>query len=329
MLLLKGFFRKKSTIVYLIIYTIIMTTIIFSFFLIKHNEKIINDITKKRSYITMTSSKDYYNEIDNIKNVIGIERIILFEPDNDCNTFKHQSYQIFNLDGTYIEYTNDEPKINWEDFSESSNSIIYILPDKEHKLKDNEIALSKSGLEYVDSVILDNLIGQNVSFIYNNEKFEFTIKCFYDSKNKEMSISENKFYELLPNSFYSYKIYIDDYSKESETVQQLESINDKENIEVDRFHIYDGIDNENASRDLINIFEIVSFFAIIMFVFVFIIVSKNILSDEKKNIQIERMLGYNKTQLRKYITVKILVLVLIALFISIIISKIINILFLK
>ena len=76
MLLLKGFFRKKSTIVYLIIYTIIMTTIIFSFFLIKHNEKIINDITKKRSYITMTSSKDYYNEIDNIKNVIGIERII-------------------------------------------------------------------------------------------------------------------------------------------------------------------------------------------------------------------------------------------------------------
>ena len=329
MLLLNGFFRKKSTIVYLIIYTIIMTTIIFSFFLIKHNEKIINDITKKRSYITMTSSKDYYNEIDNIKNVIGIERIILFEPDNDCNTFKHQSYQIFNLDGTYIEYTNDEPKINWEDFSESSNSSIYILPDKEHKLKDNEIALSKSGLDYVDSVILNNLIGQNVSFIYKNEKIEFTIKCFYDSKNKEMSISENKFYELLPNSFYSYKIYIDDYCKESETIQQLKGINDKENIEVDMFHIYDGIDNENASRDLINIFEIVSFFAIIMFVFVFIIVSKNILSDEKKNIQIERMLGYNKTQLRKYITAKILTLVLIALFISSIISTIINILFLK
>ena len=45
MLLLKGFFRKKSTIVYLIIYTIIMTTIIFSFFLTTYNEKILNNIT--------------------------------------------------------------------------------------------------------------------------------------------------------------------------------------------------------------------------------------------------------------------------------------------
>ena len=55
MLNLKGFFRKKSTKIYLIIYSVLLTTIFSMLVLTDYCNKIINDVYKEKSYMLMTT----------------------------------------------------------------------------------------------------------------------------------------------------------------------------------------------------------------------------------------------------------------------------------
>ena len=71
-------------------------------------------------------------------------------------------------------------------------------------------------------------------------------------------------------------------------------------------------------------FSIITFFSICGLIIIFIIITGNILSDEKKNSKIERVLGYNKKQLKLHVVVKLISLMITALLISLIISFILR-----
>ena len=55
MLYLKSFIRKKSTKIYLIIYSVLLTTIFSMLVLTDYCNKIINDVYKEKSYMLMTT----------------------------------------------------------------------------------------------------------------------------------------------------------------------------------------------------------------------------------------------------------------------------------
>lgn len=205
--------------------------------------------------------------------------------------------------------------------------MIFSDKNKNFKLNNNEIALSSSGIEYVKQEIKNNLIGQDLSFSYNNEIHTFTIKNYYNSVNSEMTISEEKFNELKNFSEYSYKLYIKDYLNLGDSIAELEKSINNGNVEVDGIqnaYLGEEADKYYQSKDLLYLYEVICFFTIITFIIIFIIVSRNVLKDEKKSIKIERMLGYNKSQSRKFGLLNILVLNFSALFISIIFFIIIS-----
>lgn len=336
MLLLKGFFRKKSTIIYMIIYSVILAAIISLFTLIKYNQNMINDIVKKNSYILLSSTNDYYNEILKNKNIIGIDRIIQFMPNNKYDVFKNSGISITTPDGIEIEKnTQNERKIDWEDYTENSNSIIITSDkNKDFKLKNDEIALSLHKSVEKKSELFDDIIGKKLAFFYNNEEIEFTIKRCYETTQNEMTISEEKFKSLtqMENGKYVYKIYLKNYEEANKNVNELKQLNNNDNeLYVELFYkIVGNQDSEMNSnaKNLVNSFEIACFIVITIFIFVFIIVSKNILNDENKNLKLESALGYNKIQARKYSVMKLLTLVLASFAIATIIYYIFNIIIL-
>ena len=329
MLLLKGFFRKKSTIVYIILYSIIFFTLLIVSSLIKYNETYLNSIYQKSSFLILTSSEDCYDEIEKNKNVEKVDRFIMFEPYDECTIFKHQSYSVVTNNYTidYNAESQQDDRIAWEDFMALGGIMIFSDKNKNFKLNNNEIALSSSGIEYVKQEIKNNLIGQDLSFSYNNEIHTFTIKNYYNSVNSEMTISEEKFNELKNFSEYSYKLYIQDYLNLGDSIAELKKSINNGNVEVDGIqnaYLGEEADKYYQSKDLLYLYELICFFTIITFIIIFIIVSRNVLKDEKKNIKIERMLGYNKLQSRKIGLLNILVLNFSALFISIIFFIIIS-----
>lgn len=339
MLILKGFFRKKSTKIYLTIYSILLITIFSMLILIKYCDKVMNDIYKEKSYITLTSTGDYFEQISKLNGVEKVERIIIFEENEKDTTFKNQSYSIISKDTT-VNYDNEEKYeeiVCWEDYGMSSlNSAtkIIIKSDKNNdlKLKDNEIVLSSEGVKNKKQETKDSLKGKNIMFKYNGNDIEFRIKDYYDSNDLEMMISENKFNELNSNSYnYSYKIYINNYLDTEEMENQLKNATNYNDLEIETRINYDGTENANKvtnSIEFSSIFEMIIFFSIIGFIIIFIIVTGNISSDEKKNSKIERVLGYNKNQVKLHIILKLITLMIVAIVISTTISTIIGIIIL-
>ena len=339
MLILKGFFRKKSTKIYLTIYSILFITIFSMIILIKYCDIVMNAIYKEKSYITLTSKGDYFEQISKLNGVEKVERIIIFEENEKDTTFQNQSYSVISKD-TKINYDNEEKYeeiVCWEDYGVSSlNSAtkIIIKPDKNNELnlKDNEIVLSSEGVKNKKQKTKDSLKGKNIIFKYNGNEVEFRIKDYYDSNDLEMMISENKFNELNLNSYnYSYKIYINNYLDTEETENQLKNATNYNDLEIETRINYYGTENANKvtnSIEFSSIFEMIIFFSIIGFIIIFIIVTGNILSDEKKNSRIERILGFNKNQVKLHVILKIITLLIVAIVISTIISTILGIIIL-
>lgn len=331
MIFFKSFFRKKSTIIYLIIYVILLVAIISVFSLIKYNKNIINEIYKKNSYVIMTSTNDYYDKILKEKDVTNVEKIILFKPNYNCDTLKKESYSIAS-NGMSIEYNNDETYdeqyskiVTWEEVMVDGSIIIVSDKNKEFKLEKNEIAISHQGMQDKEQDVLDNLLGQSISFMYNNDEVKFDIKQYYNSNQVEMAISEEEFNKLTSKySIYSYRVYIKDYINVS-NIEEVLSYD--ENVKINATYNING--NEDSEKyynatNLIDTIQIVSVIIILLFMIIFIIVSKNIMADEKKNMKIERMLGFTKVKSKKIMMFKLTLLNYVSFFISILISSILN-----
>ena len=63
MLLLKEFFRKKTTKIYFFLFTILFLGIMIFFSFAGYYEKLYNDSIKKNSAFIMLSEKDHYEEL--------------------------------------------------------------------------------------------------------------------------------------------------------------------------------------------------------------------------------------------------------------------------
>lgn len=290
MLLLKSFFRKKSTKIYLIVIPILIISItLFSAFY--------------KYYLSLSKSIVPYSKI------LIITREDIFEK--------------FSSDDDYIEVdegivfkSNDEIAAELYMFEELECIIVFPASKRKIELNDNEIAIGSKFLNNLD------LINKTVKLKHNNQKINFKVKTIYERNFKEILISDNKFEELINKSnIFAYTLKV----KEKTIIDSLENIN---NFQLEEGPIiYETFNNSpdynlwKSLKELVTWLTIISYIMIIMFSIIFLIVLRNIIIDEYKIIHTERLLGFSKNQVRKSLFLKMLCFLTVSFILSTIFSK--------
>lgn len=309
MILLKGFFRHKSTKIYLIVFTTLIVTITILFNFISYYSNIVTKTYQENSYFLITSEKDNYNKINNQKYVINLENVILFEPDFSNDFLKDQD-------------------VTWPNLLDLNNDFMVAIPSEENNmiLANNQIvfAIPKDILENFDDIY--DLETKKVSFKIEDNMTEFELKEIYESHFSRALISNNMFQKLLINrNLYSYIFSLDDYSKVDYIKESLDEI---EGIQEIKFiQTYQSEASFNAIKelkDVISMLKYASWAFAIVFLILFLIITKNIVSDEIERMSLERLLGYNKIQTKKYLFIKLAALNIEIIFLSTIIYISVN-----
>ncbi len=325
MILLKCFLRKKTTKIYLVIFSILLLSIITLSSFINYYSSVINKIYERTAYITIECKTDCYKEIKKYKSVVNIQPILLLKPNYEDNVLGRAGYQIMDQYGNILDSRDSEEnlRINWDDFIfHYTKEYIMVISNDERNLNldKNDIALglpkTMSSYDYFYKPleeIKEDLIGDNISLYLDEQKHIFKIGTTYDTYFPEMTISSDKFNKLIKKS--------NTYVRMERRLEKLDNI-----IDVYRNQMYNEGDNEIDNRlgELIDILRIVSYLVIFAFSFAFITIIKNILSDESKDTKIYRLLGYSKNKIRILLCLKVISLNIVTLLITIILSLTIN-----
>lgn len=290
MILLKGFFRHKSTKIYLIVFTTLIVTITVLFNFISYYSDIVTKTYQENSYFLITSDKDNYKEVSNQEYVINLKDVILFEPDFSSDFLENQD-------------------VTWSNLLDPNNDFMIAIPSEEDSivLADNQIAfgIPKDILENFDDIY--DLKTRKAAFKIENNITKFVIKEIYESNFSRTLISYNMFQKLLANrNLYSYIFSIDDYSKVDHIKKSLSKIKGVQ--EVKFIQTYQSEASFNAIKelkDVISMLKYVSWIFTFAFLILFFIITKNIVSDEIERMILERLLGYNKNQIKKYLAIKL------------------------
>lgn len=313
MILLKGFFRKISTKLYLIIFSILLVSIITLFGFVNYYSGLLNNVFEKSTRILMISNSDYYDKLNKYKNVTKIEKSLLFKPDYNYKVLGRQGYQTWqNGDLLDSREPEQEIRLNWDDFI--TPYLNYIMVFKDQKMTDNQIAFGFTPVVHYNKPI-ESIYGEKIGFNVNNKKYEFVIDSVYTAPFPEMVVSEKMFDKLYDNSnLYGYRVTINNYEQADKIMKQLERLENNSDFKITSNNIDYSLLNKSgeASMDslkgIVQVLNIVSFIAIFAFSLIFIVVIKNIVKDENKTINIERLLGFNKKQIREYLFLKVVVL---------------------
>ncbi len=290
MILLKGFFRHKSTKIYLIVFTTLIVTITVLFNFISYYSDIVTKTYQENSYFLITSDKDNYKEVSNQEYVINLKDVILFEPDFSSDFLENQD-------------------VTWSNLLDLNNDFMIAISSEKDSivLADNQIAfgIPKDILENFDDIY--DLKTRKAAFKIENNITKFVLKEIYESNFSRTLISYNMFQKLLANrNLYSYIFSIDDYSKVDHIKKSLSEIKGVQ--EVKFIQTYQSEASFNAIKelkDVISMLKYVSWIFTFAFLILFFIITKNIVSDEIERMSLERLLGYNKNQIKKYLTIKL------------------------
>ncbi len=330
MLLLKGFFRKKSTKIYLLLLSTLLVAIITLFTFINYYKLKINEIFEDSSDIFIISNSDYYQPLIKSKNFSNLKKVLAFNPDYSSNILGRQCEKIIDAKTGIVidnfDSCSHESVLNWDHFFFFAwkNNNIVVMPSS--KLKDEEIIMGYYQPLEEHATNSKPLIGKEVSFYFDDHLLKFTIKGFQSFNFPRVLIATDIFEKLVKtNKLFAYIGTPKNYYQ-AHLIQQ--NLNDLENIEYARINtLYDEKANNdiNIFHSVVDYLTIASYLMIIIFTITLITTMKNSLVDEKKVIIIERLLGYNLMQIRQILFLKILVLNIVVILISTIISVLINI----
>lgn len=234
MLLLKEFFRKKTTKIYFVILTIIFLGITVFFCFAGYYEKLYNDSIKKNSAFIMLSEKDRYEELSESTVLFDIRRGLVFKPDYDYTLLGRQGVDI-QKDGQVILKKDPilgESEFFWEDFTEfDENIVIFKASDYNLSLNSGEIALGAKGS--LSNKNFSELLNKKLGFKSGEFKIEFTITDFYESPLSFMAIADEDFAKLVKySSLYFYKASVKDLKKAEKLESKLRNLEKNNNYKA-------------------------------------------------------------------------------------------------
>lgn len=282
-MIIKSFLRKKDTKIYFVIITIIILVISILLSFIKYYEKIVDDIYKERSTLIIKSDNDSlpflkkYSYLDNFKRVVFVKG-------------NKKDSNVTNNGLTITENNNRLEKI----FSYGKNQNEAIVKSDE-TLNDNQVVIGIPDVEY------NNYSDKEISLIYENKTYTFTIKDIYKSKLSEIKVSSNVFNKLLSNTnYYLYTSDINSYNKSRGLINDLNSNKNLTNVDVKIDSYFFGFESNTLYKynDLSNVLKVITYIIIFIFIIFTIVVNNNQINDLKKNLNLEYKLGYNKLQVK-------------------------------
>lgn len=203
MILLKSFFRKKITKVYLIILCILIISYFLLSSLIVYFTDTQNEIYSKYSEIVVINNFDIYDELSQIKDVKNIERILAFKENKDYKIFVDANYEIYDSNGNLVDSQhNEDNKIMWEVMErEQLEDYVLVYPASRYgyELKDDEIIIAINDFWYdsYEKSSYNEIINQKIGFFYNNQNIEFNICDVIKVNMSSLLISDNLYNELI------------------------------------------------------------------------------------------------------------------------------------
>lgn len=329
LLVLKSFFRKKTSILYFIIFSILVTALFILSLFINYYKKLNNKLYYDNSIAIIVAQNDYYDKLKSYDSITNITPFLMFYPDRECNTFGDENMVIYDEHGNLImeNINSTDLTLNWEDFIIGGTDFIIVnYPKEENNInpKDSEIYLPIYPSVYSKESLFENL-ESDISFIYNENKEEFDIVGHFYSSYPYLLISHQKFTELLDDQkLFAYTFNITDFYESEKIVKELEELENNDDFLVLISESYNNNDNDTFYnlKNLINILNIVNIVIIAIILIIVIIIIKNIIKDEEKNIKIEKVVGFNKYKMKLLLFIQIFSLIIFALIISLIFSSI-------
>lgn len=295
MILLKDFFRKKSSKIFILIFVFIVFTIEVVFNFKSYYENFITNSYNETTYFLLKSDKDLYTTLSSNNKIKNIEKVILFENSKE-------------------EITN----INKMIFLDPENNNIIVK--QKSKLKDNESIIE------VSPEMLNNEKIEKIDFVYNDEIIKLDIVKLEKSTFSRVYISESKFKELSNKSEqYSYIFNINDYKRMNSLASDLKkekSIND-----VSLIHAYqktNAIETVLKYEKVLDLLNKGLLVVGIVFCGIYILMLKNIINDEVDNMKIEKLIGFSKKQIIKSLLLKVILSNIISIIIATILNVITN-----
>lgn len=334
MLLIKSFFRKKKTIIFLEMLSIIVSILLLLNSFNSFINKEIDRIKKDNSFLIMFSLNNHNTLFDNEKNIISYFRLLPLNKGQDNNIIYTPQY--IEMPNGSIGYESiDYSKIEWTSLFYDYEEYPYILtlPSSycSANLKDEEVILAlEKDIDYQEEY-KNNYLNNSINFKYKDESLNLYIKdiiepktfnyiCISDNLYNSISKKENKYIYLINTNSYS------DIEKLENKWSNLEE-NDYYNIQYNT--IYNSIETDEkvtSLSNLSNMLKIADIISIIIFTIIFILVIKDLINDEEKDILLFKQLGFNHNQIIKTILKNIIILDIFIIIISLILSKIISIL---
>ena len=338
-MLIRSFFRKKTTKIYIIILSILLSSIFILYNFVNYFREVEENIIAEHSILIVSSNNDYYDYLQKIKNVTKIEKAIIFTPDKSYDIIVDGSYTIQDSNGniinSYISKYDGEYKITWNELLTSDFDDYILVRNQEQRnmnLKSDEISIVLRVPFYEDgkeSYNIQQYRNQKIGFKFLDETIEFSISDFYPSKWTEwpeLVISNDKFEQLYQKSkLYTYSINFDSYDEAVSIKNELSNIDNNSNSKfiIDTFYYHgEGMKLSNIS-DILSVLKIAICLVSLIFLIVYIIIIKNTISDLKRNVKISRLVGYNMIQIRK----RVIILLILLFFVTFLLSVLINIFF--
>lgn len=295
-MLLKSFFRKKNVKIYVTIITILYLAIfainISSNYLIKVN----NDDFKKRSLLYVNSSKDNIKLLSNEKYLEDIKRCLIFDYNDNL---------IYSYDLNLYDINN--------------KTLVYKDIDHSKVLKENEIIINLNHTGYINIKDIDELKNQTIKFEYQNKTLNLVIKDIVDSEiRSSIIVSSNLFNKLINDTNYCYVASISEEKQEGIIFHKLyDDVQGK--IELLTTDTSDSFDSRERIGKYINMLNIASVVACVVFIILLIVINRNIISDLDEILKLENFLGFRKKITYKYLLLRLISVHVLSLLLNMII----------
>lgn len=287
MILIKGFFKYKSTKIYIFVFVTMLIILSLLFGFSKYYSNIVTNTYQDNSYFILISKQDMLEDIKKSHYADNIEEVALLIP-SDIEEMNHLNVNV----NTFVDQDN--------------NFIIVKLGDIKDDLKENQIIIEFPKFTLDSLSNLSDLTSKNIFLKISNEKLEFNIRDVRESNFSRIIVSRKIFDKLLSNKkYYAYTFVMNDYSNIKDINNYFKSF---ENVEIKFLQYYENVSKLNTIQALEKTFDLLSkacFASMMIFVVLYLIIMCNIIFDEVDRMYLEKLLGFNKKQLRKILMMKI------------------------
>lgn len=319
--IVKSFFRTKRTIIYLLIFCIVIFSIICLKSFINYFDEVVNEYYQTNSFISFISNYKYLEDLNLIDNISNYEIGIMMVPNYDCETLK-RSDMIDNNDGFLVS------DILWDNFLIDDYYVpVYSSNDYSQNVIENGaiLMLPFDSLNTSQKENVENIIGREIiiNSLDGTESFTFIINKVVDSPISTLIISDEEYNKIAMDGAnkYAYRVYVSNYNEQDLTRLEIMKLN---------YDLSFGVVIKSRgityAKNIISLILFLRFGGMLLLailIIIFAIICNNVLKDEKKNIYIERIIGFNKKQVKLCLLLNMFLLINASIFISFVLSDII------